>query len=246
MTLGAGVVVDEFVHPIGVVLRGAVLVDEVGVVLRPVDGTAAAVSAGLVHDGHVLTGVEDFVLTIDLLSAIVAIVGDGAFALFAALGGDKDYAVGSLRTVDGGGGSVFEDVDALDVGGIKGGDVATDTVNKVERLSVADGTQTADVNTHAGSRLTRSGLDVDTRGLTLEGLKGIVCVEFLDVVALNLNGGTSDEFFLLYTVANNDNLVEVGGFLFKNHLYDLTVEDNLLTFKTEEGEEDGRTVVRHQ
>ena len=40
----------------------------------------------------------------------VTIVGEFGFARSATFGGDEDYAVGCAHTINGGGGSVFEDI----------------------------------------------------------------------------------------------------------------------------------------
>ncbi len=61
-------------------------------------------------------------------------VVDGAHAGAAAFGGDDDDARHGARSVDGGGGAVFQNVEALDVFGIESGDGRCD-----ERRGVARG-----------------------------------------------------------------------------------------------------------
>ena len=59
------------------------------------------------------------------------VVAHDGLALVASLRGDDDDTVGGLRTVDGCGSSVFQDIDALDVLRVDTGNGITDTVDIV-------------------------------------------------------------------------------------------------------------------
>ena len=97
---------------------------------------------------------------------------DADLAGFRPLGRDDDDAGGSLRTVDGGGGGVLQDLDRLDVMGRHQGvdaGVHDHTVHDIQRSRGVDGGRTADPG---GSTLrTRSTVDahVHTGDAALEG-----------------------------------------------------------------------------
>src|SRR5690606_39939351 len=106
---------------------------------------------------------------------------DGRFAHLAAPGRDEDDAVGSLHTVGCGGGSVLQDRDRLDVGGVDRCQrvavlAATPTnghtVDDVQRLCVAHGTDTTDTNGDRRAGKTRHVGNLHTRDAALNGLVG--------------------------------------------------------------------------
>ena len=74
------------------------------------------VVAGVDQQIAELDGVQQIHLVVELLDSVGEIVTHlGRFALLAALGGDEHDARGAARTVDGGRGGIFQDVDRLDV-----------------------------------------------------------------------------------------------------------------------------------
>ena len=80
---------------------------------------------------------------------------DGACAFFTALGGDKDNAVCSTGTVDGGGAGVLHHLDGLDVVGVDVGHGALCTVNDYQRgAGTVDAGTAAEDDCGFGSRVT--------------------------------------------------------------------------------------------
>ena len=73
-----------------------------------------------------------------LLDAVAALERNLGLALGTLLGGDEEYAVGSLCTIDGGGRSVLQYIDALDVGRVEARKTAgvDDTVENDEHARV--------------------------------------------------------------------------------------------------------------
>ena len=120
-----GVVVEGLVLPVGALAGGL----DLGL---GVERGAAVVDARLVHDHHVLGGIEDFLLPPRVLPAVAAVISNGSLALLAALGRHEDHAVGGAGTVDGCGSRILEDFDGGDVGRVQVVDAA------VNRHSVHD------------------------------------------------------------------------------------------------------------
>ena len=180
--------------------------------------------------------------------ADIAVVLGGYLAFLTLLGGDEDDAVGGTGAVDGGGGSVLEDVDALDVAGVDAvktvvGGTALYTVDDEERRGLADGARTTDVDLEALAWLRRRLRDADTRRNGLHGCEGVGGVHLSDVLASDLHRSTGDEFLLLNTVADDNDLIEVGSLLSEGDIDRSTREYDLLVLETEEGVDDGGTVL---
>ena len=89
----------------------------------------------LARELHALLGVHDIngMVCIARTHLIVhgEVVAHDGLALVASLRGDDDDTVGGLRTIDGCGSSVFQDIDALDVLRVDTGNGITDTVDIV-------------------------------------------------------------------------------------------------------------------
>ena len=84
---------------------------------------------------------------------------DAGLAGLRLLRGHEDNAIGSAGTVDGGGGSVLQDLDALDILGIEPAEVGVgavlDTVDNPQRVGVAvHGSDTADADAVTAGRVT--------------------------------------------------------------------------------------------
>ena len=127
----------------------------------------------------VLLGVHHLGVVAQLSEGELIVIEDGAvlvLVLATVLGGDENDTVTGLRTVDGGGGGVLQDLHGLDHGRIEVVDlIDLQAVHDEERAEAgaAVGGDTADAD---GGTFTRSaGIveDLDTGGLALEGGGGI-------------------------------------------------------------------------
>ena len=248
------VVLEHLVHPVGVVdLSGRRVCDAprgdvaVGVFLRivalPVVGLAAGVDILLVHDGHILLGIEHLHLVDGFLPTLVSVEADHGTAVLTALRGDEHHAVGRLRTIDGGRGSVLQHVDALDVGRIERSDVAADAVYNIKRRRGTGGADTTDIDLESLTGLSRLRDDGHAGGLPLQCLQRIGGVELGHVVALDLKGGAGDEFFLLHTVADDHDIVERVGLFGKLNGKVVACHLHFLLHKTNVGDEKRLTVI---
>ena len=74
-----------------------------------------------------------------LLYAVAALERHLGLALGTLAGGDEQNAVGSLGSIDSGGRSILQHIDALDVGGVEGGESAgvDDAIEYDEHARVA-------------------------------------------------------------------------------------------------------------
>ncbi len=176
VVLVGGVDVADGVEPVGsderTVLHAVVerRVQDAG----PVDGRLAHIEVDLVLDVHILLGVQELGHLLHVLDAVEAVIGDADPAGLALLGGDEDDTVRTTRTVDGAGGGVLQDVDALDIRGVEGVDAAAGhAVDHIQRGIGTDGTHTADVDVVARARLSGRTHDAHTGGGGLHGAQGV-------------------------------------------------------------------------
>ena len=95
---------------------------------------------------------DDIHLLGNLLPRVVGVVAHLGLAFLTALGGDEDNAVGTTRTVDGGGGCILQHGDVLDVVGRNVADsVNGESVDDVKRVvRLGDGAATTNANLHFG------------------------------------------------------------------------------------------------
>ena len=169
----------------------------------------AGILAGEVVELHVLFGVDHVGHLGDVLAAIETVIGDDHASFLALFRGHEHDTVGGTCTVDGGGSSILENVDGLDVVGVENVDVTTGhTVDDIQRFGVTDRTDTADVDLVAAARLAGVLGDGNARALALQGAEGGRRVEPGQLIALHLHRRTGDEFFLLYTVTDDDGFAE--------------------------------------
>ena len=163
---------------------------DIGVDPVLVDDTALIIRMVVIELGHQLLEVLLAIFEVDVLDEVITThqralvevlqsglrgIVDGSLAVRTALGGHQDDTVTSLRTIDGGGGGVLQDLDGLDQGRIQILDaIHLQTVHDVERAKAGGGVGgiTTDADGGAGTRGT-VGDDADTGGLTLQGGGGI-------------------------------------------------------------------------
>ena len=114
------VLVAIFLKPVGAFPSGVHLVEDGlwndGV---PYWSSAGVVEHRLVDDLHVFLCSEGVGALVGVRPAYIAVVLNGNLAGLALLGGHENNAVGGTCTVDGSGGSILQDVDALDFVGVK-------------------------------------------------------------------------------------------------------------------------------
>ena len=214
-------VVEHLVHPVRpvAVLNGFPLVgrEDGGVVGRGVPLARRAI--GLAAHVHVVLAHQHVGILRPSVDAHITVVGQTRLSGLTFLGGDDDYAVGTLRTVDGGRGSVLQDFDALDVRRCDVGEVgALHAVDDEERLvgnvvgelilHVGERTLTTDVDGHARSGTTGVTGDVQARNLTLQGFHGVGCRRAHDVVGLDRGDGAGQVALLHRAVTDDDHFVE--------------------------------------
>ena len=162
----------------------------------------------LVHNHHVLLGVQHVCCLCHVLHAEVAVKRNHCLAFLALLGGHQYYTIGSLRTVDGSRRGILQDIDALDIGRVQVGDIAAHTIDKVQWFCITYGTQTTDAHLESLTRLAGSRGDVYTRCLSLHGLQGVGGVQFGNLVTFHLDGSARHQFFLLHAVTYNHYFVQ--------------------------------------
>ena len=114
------------------------------------------------------------------------------------------------------------------------------TIYNIKRCRAAVGTGTTDGNLEAVARLTRVGLNVHTRRLALQGTENLCGVHLLDIVALDLHGGTGDEFLFLHTITDDDNVLKslIVGFQ-RDGEVGLISDSDLLSLVANVGDDEG-------
>ena len=175
-------------------------------------GDEAGRGAALIHEDGVLLGVEQANLLPGLLDAVVGIVGHlGRLALGALLGRHEDHPVSTPRAVDGGGGGVLQDGDALDVGRVEEVDASgRDAVDDPQGLGVVERARTPDPD-----RLGRPGLSgvlghLDAGRPALQGLLGPEHRNRGGVLDVDGAHRTGDLAPLLVAIANDDGFFQTG------------------------------------
>ena len=201
-------------------LEGQVVVVHEGILI----GSAEPVGVGLlvplaVHvveaDGAFLEVVLEELLGVHHLRGLAEALGrqligiaDLALAL-AFAGGDHHHAVTGLSTVDGGGGTVLQDLHRLDVVRVDAGDgTGESTVHHIQRVGVVVGGNTADTDSRRGTRAGGRSEGLHTGGLALQGglRRGDRTVG--DIFRFDLGDSAGDVGFLLDTVTHDDGFLE--------------------------------------
>ena len=158
----------------------------------------------------IFLGTEDIGLLAQGLHREAAVVGDMGRAFLTGLGGDEHDTVTGLRTVDGGGGGVLQDLDGLDHGRIQILDVVhLQTIDDEERSDVAGvGGVTADTDVSALARSTGGVDDLDTGGLALQGGGGVGGGTVLQVLGTDRCHGAGQVALALDAVTDDDGLIQ--------------------------------------
>ena len=197
----------------------------------------------IVREGHLVAVVGELPQVHHLqagslaLYAVHPFIGELGFSCFPSLGSDEHHTVGTLCTVDGGGGGILQDFHREDVGGIDGGKrgdggygavtqritqakVGTTAaaalydhpVNHIERFRIGiDGGLSAHANRNGGPGSTGGHHGCHTRCPALKCLVEVGDHRSLDGILTHGDGGTGDVTLPHGTVAHYHHLVEQFG-----------------------------------
>ena len=125
------------------------------------------------------------------------------------LGSDKDHAISTVGTIDGCRCCVLQHINAFDVGRIEVIDVAASySINNIDRLGITVGTSTTHCYFETITRLTGNGRNVHTRSFALQSTEHLSGIHLFDIFTLDLYSGTGDEFLLLHTITDDDNILK--------------------------------------
>ncbi len=142
------------------------------------------------------------------------------------LGRDDDDAVGTAGTVDGGGGTVLQDIDGLNVLRGDRGKVAGDAVHQHQRSrGTQEGRITAEHDGSGGRRVAGRERDLQTGHLALDQLACIQDGTLVEILRLHALDGGRDVGLLLGTVTDGHGFLKEGGRLFEDHVDDAAVPD---------------------
>ena len=128
------------------------------------------------------------------------------------ISGDDDDTVGTTGTVDGSGGSILQDVDALDVAWANIAELTHewDTVEHDERVVAGrEGTLTTDANLHFLTWLCRSLRHQHTSDTSLECLSCVGGSNLIQFLTTDVGNRTRHSFAALGTITNHHHLVDV-------------------------------------
>ena len=184
------------------------------------------------HVGQVRVGTD---------THIAAVIYAG-LACLATAGGHEDDTVRGAGTVNGGGGGILQDVDALDVIRV---DVlegcALDSIDHHERSGAAtDGVQTTDQDVVSAARLIVGTLDLDARKGSLEGAGSIGVAATDQVGGGNRSNRTGQVTLLDGTVTDHHRLIQHLRILGERHDHSLP-QGGLRINIPETGDDDGGT-----
>ena len=180
------------------------------------------------------------------LPAHLAVVGEVDLLPGTALGGDQDDTGGGLRTVDRGGCGILQHRDALHVVGIDVVDVvAGASVDDDQRVVVAHGGDTADLERSGRSRGAAVTRDEQTRHRTLQRRREGGRLARGQLVALDGGHRTREVLLLDRTVTDDDHFVHEFRILAEDDVQRrLAVEEAFVRLVSHVGEDERRTLLR--
>ena len=210
-----GIVLEHRVYPISIIHITVRIVDAFERV--PIVWRIARVDRLLVHNHHILSGVQHVRLAGLGLPTVIRIKRNLSLSRLSALGGNQNHTVSGLRTVDSGGSGILQDINAFDIGWVQGRDITAYPVYQIKRRSITHRTQTTDTYLHAFARLTGSRRNVHTRSLALHSLQRAIGVHLRQGLTFYLHRSTGHQFLLLNTVTYYDYFIQ--GFRILSHYY---------------------------
>ena len=156
-------------------------------------------------------------------------------------GGDHDDTAGSGRTVQGGGGSVLQDGDGLDVVGVEG--AAGDAVHHIERTGACgDGAGTADADVGVVTGLAGAVHDHDAGHLALQHVTYVVGAHVAEFLTAHRDDGAGEFRFLLRGVTQDNDFVEGLGVRAEGYVDDGAAVDRFRNADITQGGERDRGV----
>ena len=96
-----------------------------------------------------------------------------SLALLTVLGCNQNHTVGSYRTIDGSGSTIFQNLHRLDVLRVHTVDIARETVHDIKRFVATGSLDTTNLDAHTCTGVTTTSQDVHTGYLTLQSLCGV-------------------------------------------------------------------------
>ena len=155
------------------------------------------------------------------LEVHIAIIGNlGGSALITLSCSDDDDTVGTTGTVDSSGGSIFQDVHRLDIGGVDIRKLSHEGDSVEHDQRVVGSTQralTTDTDLHFLTRLGRGLCHEHTSNTTLEGLCGIGSCNLVQFLTTYIGHRTSNGLTTLGTVTDHHHLVQAVSFFFQDN-----------------------------
>ena len=180
----------------------------------PIHRRHAWVETGFIHNTHILWCIEHTVFATYRLPTGKTIIADSASTFLTTFSSNQHYTIGSLRTINSSRSCIFQYIDTFNISRIQSRNVATHTIDKIERLRIAHRTQSTNGYTHAGTRLSGSRDDVHTGCLSLQSRERVRRVQFGNVFTLHLNRSTGYQLLLLNTVTYHDYFIQHFGIFF--------------------------------
>ena len=132
----------------------------------------------------------------------------GLLVVLAALGGDQDDAEGSACAVDGGGRSVLQDRDRLDVVRVDAVGIGLDAVDQHQGAAAVGRGRTADVVGRSGSGLSRRERHVEVGDHALQGAAHVRHGTVFQLLLRHGGHGSREVGLLLHAVSHHDHLVD--------------------------------------
>ena len=173
--------------------------------------------------------VQDLGITAEGGAGVLEVVEDPAvLGLGTALGGDEDDTVTCLRTVDGGGSGVLQDLHGFDHGRIQVLDVVHfQTVHDHERseTGAAVGGDTADADVGLFARGAGVGVDLHAGGLALQGGGGVGGGTVHQFLRTDRRHRTGEVTLALDAVADDHGLLKELGIFQEDDVDDVPVTD---------------------
>ena len=210
-------VVDRHVGIVGVVV--AILAAQT-IVLRHVVTIGGAVerSVGPLPQDELLR-VQGRIHARGLAELVVHVVTYRNTAGLRTLRGDEDNAVRTAGTVDGGGGSVLQNVDGLDLFRRDVRKRSGHAVDEDERVvALGDGVTTTDADGRGGTRGTRTRGNANAGETSLDGLGRIGDRHLGDLLAGDRSDGTRQVATLDLLVTDENDFVQEKGILFEGEV----------------------------
>ena len=124
------IVVEHLILPVGTITLIA------GNLISRVSWCITIVDLHLVHDCHILLGIQDRLLLPGILPTIAEVIVDRGLTGNTGLSSYQNHTIGSTRTIDGCRGSILQDLNRGDIHGVQVADTTLNshTINDIKRV----------------------------------------------------------------------------------------------------------------